>query len=58
MDGKQRTAVSGYYVVYGFCGAPLTHVFSDGKTCIRTEFGRRNGVPVRTSLSTLLAEHG
>ena len=61
-----RTAVSGYYVVYGFCGAPLTHVFPDGKTCIRTEFGRRrrkaferwNGVSVRTRLSTLLAEHG
>ena len=60
------TAVSGYYVVYGFCGAPLTHVFPDGKTCNRMEFGgrqrmvfeRRNGVPVRTSLSTLLAEHG
>ena len=54
----ERTAVSGYYVVYGFCGAPLTHVFPDGKTCIRTEFGRRNRVLVRTSLSTLLAEHG
>ena len=61
-----RTAVSGYYVVYGFCGSPLTHVFPDGKTCSRTEFGgrrgkafeRRNGVPVRTRLSTLLAEHG
>ena len=33
-----RAAVSGYYVVYRFCGAPLTYVFPDGKTCIRTEF--------------------
>ena len=36
-----RTAVSGYYVVYRFCGAPLTLVLPDSKTYRKTEFGGR-----------------
>ena len=40
-NGLGRTAVSAYYVVYGFCGAPLIHVLPDNKICSRTEFGGR-----------------
>ena len=59
-NGVGQTAVSDYYVVYGFCGAPLIHVLQDNKTCSRTEFGGRrrkaferyNCVSARTRLST------
>ena len=59
-NGVGRTAVSDYYVVYGFCGAPLIHVLQDNKTCSRTEFGgqrrkafeRYNCVSARTRVST------
>ena len=59
-NGLGQAAVSGYYAVYGFCGAPLTYVLQDNKTCSRTEFSGRqrkaferyNDVTARTRLST------